>query len=325
MMYPSKFSTALLKTYPMIPAFLFFILLSFENAAAQEIKLAPEVHKTTFTYSVKENQELKMDVYSNQGLSVIKPTVIFVFGGGFIQGERDSKTYTEYFNKLATNNYKVVSIDYRLGLKGVKKLSALHTRPLKNAIDTAVKDLYSATAYLINNSVKLGIDTSRIIISGSSAGAIAVLQADWEKRNHTSLTSQLPEQFQYAGVISFSGAIFSYQGAPSYQIAPAPTMLFHGTEDKLVVYNKKRFFNKGFFGSNYLAQRFNKQKYPYYYMRVHGMGHEIAGIPMHRNLNEILWFIDNYIFKKKQYLITTDFNDLQSKRTMKLTPADVYK
>ena len=319
------FSVNAAKTYRSVLVLLFFFLPGFQITFAQEVKPAGTIHKTTFTYSVKDQQELKMDIYSNQDLKVKKPCVMFVFGGGFIRGTRDHKNYTAYFDKLVANNYKVVSIDYRLGLKGVKKLSALHTRPLKNAIDTAVVDLYSATAYLLKNAADLGIDSTSIIISGSSAGAITVLHADWEKRNHTALTLQLPEKFQYAGVISFAGAILSYKGVPSYQIAPAPTMLFHGTEDKLVMYNKQRFFNKGFFGSNYLAKRFNANKYPYYFMRVQRMGHEISGTPMHKNLNEILWFIDNYIFAKKQYLITVDYNDLQQEGTMMLKPDDLYK
>lgn len=157
------------KTYRSILILLFFFLTNFQSTFAQETKQAETIHKTTFTYSVKDKQELKMDIYSNQDLKVKKPCVMFVFGGGFITGTRDRKAYMAYFNKLAAHNYKVVSIDYRLGLKGVKNLSALHTKPLKNAIDTAVADLYSATAYLLKNAENLGIDSNRIIISGSSA------------------------------------------------------------------------------------------------------------------------------------------------------------
>ncbi|SEW36172.1 Acetyl esterase/lipase [Chitinophaga sp. YR573] len=274
-------------------------------------------HKTTLTYS----DTLKMDVYSNQDIQVKQPCVLFVFGGGFFMGHRDADYYTDYFNKLAQHNYKVISIDYRLGLKdNNKKISPLNTKPLKDAIDLAVTDLYDATAYLIKNADKLGIDTSMMMLSGSSAGAITVLQADWEKRNHTTLTLQLPEDFQYKAVLSFAGAILSYKGKPSYKIPPAPTMLFHGTDDKVVTYNKIRLFNKGFFGSKALAKKFRQNKYPYYFQRVEGMGHEVAGSPMKENLDDILWFIDTYVYKKKQYLIEVDFNDLQRKRTFNMQP-----
>lgn len=289
------------------------LLLSTLNAFPQQ--------KTTLTYSVKGSDTLKMDIYSNQDIKEKKPCVLFVFGGGFFMGQRDADYYTVYFNKLVQHNYKVITIDYRLGLKGnKKKISPLNTKPLKEAIEMAVTDLYDATAYLIKNEDKLGIDTSMMMLSGSSAGGITVLHADWEKRNHTDITSQLPEDFQYKAVLSFAGAILSYKGKPSYKIPPAPTMLFHGTEDKVVIYNKIRLFNKGFFGSKALAKKFRQKKYPYYFERVEGMGHEVAGSPMKENLNDILWFIDAYVYKKKQYLIEVDFNDLQRKRTFNMRP-----
>lgn len=285
------------------------------RAPGQGVPIDANIRKTTLVFSTKDTQQLKMDVYCEQDVRIKRACVVFVFGGGFFAGERDATYYNGYFNTLVHNHYTVVSIDYRLGLKHTKKPSALHTKPLRNAIDTAVTDLYDATAYLLQHGSSMGIDTSYIILSGSSAGAITVLQADWNKRNHTALTRPLPESFQYAGVIAFAGAILSFQGAPSYKMAPAPTMLFHGTVDKVVVYNKIRFFNKGFFGSNYLASRFKKWKYPYYFRRVQGMGHEVAGTPMKNNLDEILWFMDNYVFKKKQYLLEVDFDDLQKMRT----------
>ena len=310
-------------TYLALTSFL-FILISFQSALSQDIKIDKKILKRTYVYDVKDSLQLKLDVYSNPDLKKKTPCIIFVFGGGFLGGHRDDKLYNAYFNTLVANNYKVVSIDYRLGLVGVKNLSALNTKPLLNAIDTAVVDLYSATAYIIKKADLLGIDTGKLILSGSSAGAMTILQAEWEKRNHTNLTLGLPERFQYAGAISFAGAILSYKGAPNYKIPPAPTMMFHGTADKLVVYNKIRLFNKGFFGSNYLAKRFKKNKYPYYYQRVEGMGHEVAGSPLVNNLDDIMWFIDNYVMKKKQYLIEVDFNDLAKKRTMTSSAKDIY-
>lgn len=285
------------------------LLLSTINSFSQQTSLNKEILKQTLTYSTKDTAVLKMDIYSNDVLTVKKPCVVFVFGGGFITGSRDASLYQLYFNRLAENNYKVISIDYRLGLKGAKWPTIFNTSVLKNAIAMAVTDLYDATGYLISNAERLGIDTSQVILSGSSAGAITVLQADWEKRNHTTISKSLPENFQYKGVIAFAGAILSYTGKPKYHIPPAPTMMFHGTEDKVVIYNKVKLFNRGMFGSRYLARFFKKQKYPYYFQLVRGAGHEIAGTPMKKNLNDILWFIDTYIFKKKTYLMEVDFTD----------------
>lgn len=291
------------------------MLLSGLYAVAQDSVIDRQIRKTTFTYNTRDTDILKMDVYSLETGAKKRPCVVFVFGGGFYTGKRDQSYYHPYFNALAKQGYAVASIDYRLGLKGGKKVTPLKTKPLKEAIAMAVTDLYDATAYLIAHASDLGIDTGKIMISGSSAGAITALQADWEKRNHTAVTAPLPESFQYKGVIAFAGAILSYSGAPDYKIPPAPTMLFHGTEDKIVVYNKKRFFNKGFFGSNYLACRFKDKKYPYYFRRVYNRGHEIAGTPMYENLADILWFIDNYVLQAKPWMIEYDFNDPEARPT----------
>lgn len=291
---------------------LILAMISTVSSYSQQAAKKQEITKQTFTYSTKDTTVLKMDIYSNQDMIVKKPCVVFVFGGGFITGSRDANLYQLYFNKLAENNYKVVSIDYRLGLKGAKWPTVFNTSVLKNAIAIAVTDLYDATGYLISNAERLGIDTAQIMLSGSSAGAVTVLQADWEKRNHTEISKTLPNNFQYKGVIAFAGAILSYTGKPKYNIPPAPTMMFHGTEDKVVVYNKVKLFNRGLFGSRYLATFFKKQKYPYYFQFVRGIGHEIAGTPMRRNLNDILWFIDTYVFKKKPYLMEIDFTDPQA-------------
>lgn len=270
--------------------------------------------KKTFTYSQKDTQVLKLDVYSNQDLRIKKPCIVFVFGGGFVQGKRDDSFYLPYFRKLVENNYKVVSIDYRLGLKGEKWPTVFNTSVLKSAISYAVTDLYDATAYLIANADEIGIDTSKIMLSGSSAGAVTILQADWEKRNNTTISRALPENFQYKGVIAFAGSILSYTGKPKYKIPPAPTMMFHGTNDKVVVYNKIKLFNRGMFGSRYLASYFKKQKYPYYFQFVRNAGHEIAGSPMQDNQDEILWFIHNYVEEKRLYQMEVDFNNLQAKK-----------
>lgn len=296
-----------------IPLLLIICLsLLFLNATAQT--KPPGIQKSTFTYSTKDTLQLKFDLFTKAGSRSKQPCVIFIFGGGFLRGERDNKLYDAYFKRLTEQNFKVVSIDYRLGLKGQKWPTVFNTSGLKTAISMAVTDLYDATAYLLTNAERLGIDTSRIILSGSSSGAITALQADWKKRNGKVPSNVLPPDFQYKGIIAFAGAILSYSGKPSYKIPPPPVMMFHGTKDEIVVYNKVKLFNRGLFGSSYLAALFKSQNYPYYFQRVEGGGHEIAGTPMTKNLDDIMWFIRNYIEQKKPYQIEVDFKLLDDKR-----------
>jgi len=278
-------------------------------------------HVETKTFAQKDSATLKLDIYYQGEIMEKKPTVLFVFGGGFVTGRRDSKLFDQYFNTLIAHNFKVVSVDYRLGLKGKKFPTPFNTSNLRSAIDTATTDVFDATNYLIKNAKTLGIDTAMIILSGSSAGAITALHADYNKRNATVLSARLPTSFQYKGVISFAGAILSYKGAPKYAVAPAPTMLFHGTADNLVPYNKVRLLNRGFFGSKYLARTFRKKEYPYYFQYVQNMGHEIAGTPMTENLPDILWFIENYIINKKHYFMEVNFKDADKKRTFSIPPS----
>ena len=285
--------------------------------------LAATPQKQTYTYINRESQPLRLDVYSTY-TSEKQPCLMFVFGGGFKEGTRDAEIYKDYFNHFANKGFTVVSIDYRLGMEGEKAPSMFNYKPMESSIELAVKDLYTATSFLLKNAREINIDTAQIIISGSSAGAIAVLQADYEKRNSFKSASILPSKFQYAGVIAFSGSIFSREGAPTYTIAPAPTLMFHGSADKLVPYNNTRFFHIGMFGSNTLAKEFRKNDYPYLFYSMEGNGHEVAEYPMTDFLPEIEQFITDYIFNKKQLFIDINYRD--KNRVVEITdsPKDYY-
>ena len=74
-----------------------------------------------------------------------------------------------------------------------------------NAVNIAVEDLFSATLFVLENAEQWQIDTEKIITSGSSAGAISVLQAENAICNRTSSAAVLPQGFNYAGVISYAG------------------------------------------------------------------------------------------------------------------------
>ena len=240
--------------------------------------------------------------------------VVFVFGGGFIKGARDSKNNAMFAKLLAEKGYTVACIDYRLGLKN-KKLNAVNiVKALDTAIAMATEDLVDATAFLIQNTEKFGIDTSKIILCGSSAGAITVLQADFELANRAAVTRKLPADFHYAGVISFSGAIYSHNGLVKYKNAPAPTLLLHGIDDRLVPYKFIRIGNLGFFGSNSLAKRFEKYQLPYCIRRYVGLGHEVAGIFL-QEVELCDNFIHQFVIDKKKDRIDVTIFDSGIKQT----------
>lgn len=270
-------------------------LLNSGNAAAQTIE--PD---GTYMFVQRDTCELFMDVYNPKRGSQTtfqgkkKPTILFMFGGGFIRGTRDNKDYHSWFSQMTANGYRVISIDYRLGLKGSKKVGVAQVNVLDKAIHMVVEDLFSATNFIIENAEQLGVDPANIVISGSSAGAISAMQAEYELANRTSWAQVLPEGFRYAGVMSFAGAILSREGKVDYATAPCPTLMLHGTADKVVPYKQIKLFKLGFFGGGKLIERFQKFGYNYNMYHYLDNGHEVAGA-MDRTVDLQTAFLENNV------------------------------
>ena len=285
-------------------------------AAAQmtHAKESPITPDGTYLYAERDTCDLYLDVYNPAKGSQTsidgkkKPTIVFMFGGGFIGGTRDDASYNQWFRTLTQNGYRVISIDYRLGLKGSDKVGVAQVNVLDKAIHMAVEDLFSATVFMIDNAEALGIDPENIVVSGSSAGAISVMQAEYEICNSTSWTEVLPEGFNYAGVMSFSGAILSRKGKVKYAKEPCPTLMLHGTADKLVPYKQIAFFNLGFFGGGKLVERFKKFGLDYNMYHFIGYGHEIAG-SMSTTTDLQFKFLECNVMEDKDRIVETWIED----------------
>ena len=282
------------------------------TAEAAEPAITPD---GTYIYEKRDTCDLFLDIYNPaEGSETTykgheKPTIVFLFGGGFIQGTRDDVDYLPWFKTMTGNGYRIVSIDYRLGLKGTDKVGVAQVNALDKAIHMGVEDLFSATNFLYENASELGIDPSNIVISGSSAGAIIVMQAEYEICNKTSWTDTLPEGFRYAGVMSFSGAILSREGKVDYRhLTAAPTLMLHGTADELVPYKQIAVLHLGFFGGGKLVERF--QKYGFNYNMYHFLdyGHEIAG-SMPTTVDLQLRFLQTNVMEGKKRIIEAWISD----------------
>lgn len=267
-----------------------------------------------YLYAQRDTCSLFMDiyepakekVYDEDGLE--KPTIIFMFGGGFIHGTRNDASYGKWFQTMKEDGYRIVSIDYRLGLKGSNKVGVAQVNVLDKAIHMAVEDLFSATKFLIDNAEELGINPGNIVISGSSAGAITVMQAEYEICNRTSWSKVLPVGFNYAGVMSFSGAILSREGKVDYKERPCPTLMLHGTADKLVPYKQIAFFNLGFFGGGKLVKRFEKFGFNYNMYHFIDYGHEVAG-SMGTTIDLQKKFLKSNVMEKKERIVEAWISD----------------
>ncbi len=244
--------------------------------------------KTTHLFAHRDTCDLFLDVYPPVAGSQTtldgkpKPTILFVFGGGFISGRRDDPSHNPWFKILTENGYGVVSVDYRLGLKGVEmRFDLFHligsAQYTKRAVDIGVEDVFSAIAFLSEHGDELGIDTDNLVISGSSAGAMISLSCALETCSPTERTALLPDGFRFRGVMSFAGAIMSDSGLPVYTVAPPPQLLFHGTDDKIVNYDKMGFGRWGMYGSKSLVEKvLSKNGYAYSIYRYVGHTHDMA-------------------------------------------------
>ena len=309
------------KTYNMKRITLLFALLFVGIAAfAQNMQ--------TYQYAERDTLQLYMDFYTPETVNDSTICVVYVFGGGFITGSRDGDFEKAYFKQLVNEGFMVAAIDYRLGLKGVKNLSITNSKPLEDAINWAAEDAISAIAYLLEHASELRVNKDWIMMVGSSAGAITSLQVDYVLCNGFLNSNMLPADFRLAGVVSYAGAIFSHEGKVKYRNhAPAPTMFYHGTADKLVPYKQIKFFNLGFYGADALVKRFEKYGYPYYARRFEGYGHSIA-VAGPLTVDDFLWFCRHYVYGKERIQMDGTYSNLDP-TTMPVfdmyRPKDLYK
>jgi acetyl esterase/lipase len=188
------------------------------------------VTKTTgITYGSAVNLEnqtitLTMDEYAPTGDAVTKrPAIIWVHGGSFAVGDSTEGDIVDEANTAAKEGYVNFSINYRLEPGGCSAGNPSST--CVQAITESMQDAQTAIRFVKAHATTYGVDTSRVAIAGTSAGAITAMNV-----NYASSSSD-PASAVRAGV-SLSGAdLLSKEdkGDP-------PALLFHGTADPLVPY-----------------------------------------------------------------------------------------
>lgn len=253
---------------------------------------------------------LEMDLYFPNDDAETHPCIIYTYGGGFIMNTQRIFETRQLCRMLADDGYVVVASDYRLGLKGVRfKGPASMVKPLEKAIQLAAEDVMIVTRYVLDHASELTVDPLKVILMGNSAGAIASLQCDYERCNRTELAQRyLPEGFRYAGVASFSGAIFSRKGLEYKHDMPAPTLFLHGTADKLVPYKQIKVFNIGFYGSDKIVKRFKERHYPHKIIRFQDEGHNVA-TRYFANYDDLRWFLDKMVLEGRHLEIDERYSD----------------
>jgi len=131
------------------------------NAAKVKAALEPHApggvdHLLNQRYAPNSPDTL-LDVYYPTGTAsnTALPTVFWIHGGAWISGHRDDAS--PYFELLASKGYTIVAPGYSVGPE--------------RKYPTAVHQLNQALRYIQENSTKLHVDSSRIVLAGDSAGS----------------------------------------------------------------------------------------------------------------------------------------------------------
>lgn len=260
-----------------------------------------------------------MDIYEPEPSMTVcsdgkeRPTLIHVFGGGFMEGSRTEPWLRPWFREMNSRGYRMISIDYRLGLKGVRGVTQSEfSLLLDRAVHLAVEDLFSATEYLLENGSRMGIDARNIVVTGSSAGAITAQQAEWELCNRTPMTAALPDDFNYAGIMAFAGAVLvpdplSYVSA-NYVSAPCPVMMFHGTEDELVPYDGVISGGVAFCGPCMIQMALESAGAVTRFYRFPGINHAVAGY-MPQTVDKQADFIERNVMRGSLERVDAEISD----------------
>jgi len=117
--------------------------------AANQYRVVPNV-----TYLTASNVELKLDIYQRTGVATPQPTVIHMHGGFWVAGTKEASTMAlmPWFEM----GWNVVNVEYRLGRQALAP--------------AAVEDCFCALRFLNTEAKTYNIDTSRLVVTGESAG-----------------------------------------------------------------------------------------------------------------------------------------------------------
>ncbi len=140
------------------------LVLTFTDLHGQIGKTKIEYEKKTFVYKVVGRDSIRSDFYRLSNDKIVRPVIVWIHGGGFIWGSRNSLP-KEQLGLYLNAGYSVLSIDYRL---------APETK-----LDDIIKDVKDAVTWIRNNDAQLQIDPNRIFVIGHSAGGYLALMTGY--------------------------------------------------------------------------------------------------------------------------------------------------
>jgi acetyl esterase/lipase len=205
--------------------------LRYRDAVLSDYTLTSDVTYGSAVDQQGQTVTLKLDVYEPVGDSVSsRPAIVWVHGGSFCCGDKTSPEIVDEATTFARKGYVNVSINYRLSPDGCS--AAQPSQSCIQAIVDAMHDAQAAVRFLRANAATYGVDTNRIAIGGTSAGAITALNVGFNPDDPGS-SGNPGYSSAVRAAVSLSGAQILGSAGPG----DAPSLLFHGTSDPLVPYS----------------------------------------------------------------------------------------
>ena len=148
-----------MRTYVVVAALAALFLVALATAQSEADDWSVEVFRNyavvpDVTYLTADSYESKLDVYVPRDRSRKRPTLIYIHGGGWVGGDKDSSTLA--IMPYLQMGFAAVNVEYRLARQALAP--------------AAVEDTRCALRWVIQNADEYGFDTERIVVTGSSAG-----------------------------------------------------------------------------------------------------------------------------------------------------------
>lgn len=197
-------------------------------------------------YKTVNDTELQLHVFDPPGLKPTdqRPAIVFFFGGGWNGG--DPKQFYQQARIMADQGIVAFSAEYRVKSRN-------KTTPFE-----CVKDGKSAIRWVRENAADLGVDPTRIIASGGSAGGhvaacSGVIEGNEEAGEELDIPSTPNAMILFNPVIDTTEKGYGVRSvgknrkteiSPCHHVRKGipPTIIFHGTGDKTVPFeNVQRF------------------------------------------------------------------------------------
>src|SRR5262252_3495626 len=106
------------------------------------------------TYLTANNWDAKLDLYLPKEVSRPNPTLIYIHGGGWTGGSKETSLFT--FMSYLEKGWSVVNVEYRLARVSLAP--------------AAVEDCLCALRCVIRNAKMYSFDTDNLVVTGNSAG-----------------------------------------------------------------------------------------------------------------------------------------------------------